>query len=689
MRVPIRLSAQSPLRKVIAAVVAALIAVAAAQLLLRATRTTDDADKFPPDPAVPPTASNFISDAFYTWFYRQRPVESQQSSDVVILTVDQRSLDYIDEHHHFGWPWPREFWPWAVKYAQEAGARCVAFDIIFNNRSSYGAGDDKRLAVGLDSAKVPIIMASQVKSSGELERFAPPTTAPTAFGVVTAPSGGLTKQYQPTWSEHPSLALAVVTAAGFAPPQWAAHRFWMHYYGPTRDAAGAFTFRYISIANVIMAAMRPKDNWDVTPADFRGKIVLIGATAAGTYDAKLSPYGGSPGVEINATAIENLLHDQRVIPVSQSRILAVGFFVAVVAAVGALFPRRMWLKLLFGFACVAAVLSLARFLFLQPQIRWLDPAMPLLAAVISMILGLGWTYLVEDRQARFLLGTLSQCVSPKIAQQLWLDPSPLMTSTELRPLTILFSDIAGFTDRSEELGDQVGKLLNYYLDEMSGPVFANDGFLDKYIGDCVMAFWNAPIEQRDHAVRACRTALAMKKRLVEIQPQLTNLGAPGLQSRIGINSGTATFGWMGSSFKVNYSTIGDAVNYASRLEGANKNYGSGIMLGEDTARLIANDGFIIRKLDLLKVQGKRPAEVYELLGEAPADAVTLKRVQGYEQAFQKYLIRDWDAAEQILLDVLASFSEDAPARALLDRVRAFRHDPPPETWDGVFVAKSK
>jgi adenylate cyclase len=264
-----------------------------------------------------------------------------------------------------------------------------------------------------------------------------------------------------------------------------------------------------------------------------------------------------------------------------------------------------------------------------------------------------------------------------------------MISTKKRELTVLFSDIAGFTEWSELLGEGVGKLLNFYLDEMSGPVFASDGFLDKYIGDCVMAFWNAPFEQRDHAVRACRTALAMKKRLAEIQPQLAELGAPGLTSRIGVNTGPATFGMKGSSYKFNYSTIGDPVNYASRLEGANKNYGSGIMLGEDTARLVANDGFVIRKLDLLKVQGKRPAEVYELLGEKPTDEVTLKRAQGYERAFERYLARDWDAAEQILLVVLASFSDDAPAHVLLERVRAFRHDPPPEAWDGVFVAKSK
>ncbi|HSV13905.1 MAG TPA: adenylate/guanylate cyclase domain-containing protein, partial [Tepidisphaeraceae bacterium] len=557
------------------------------------------------------------------------------------------------------------------------------------NRSAYGPGDEKRFAAGLDAAKVPVIIATEIDPSGKLGRFTPPTTAPTNFGVTTAPGGGFVKEYQPASYGHPSLALAAVTTAGFTPAPWTNHRFWLHYYGPHRDAAGAFTFRYISAANVVMAGLLPKGDWGVKPEDFAGKIVLIGGIAAGTYDAKISPYGMCPGIEVNATAIENMIHDQRVQPVAQQSVIALAFATALIAACASMFPRRMWIKLLAGFACMIAVLLLARFLFLRPEIHWLDPAAPLLAAAISIILALGWSYFVEDRQSRFFLRALSQCVSPKVAEELRQDPSRLMISTEKRELTILFSDIAGFTDISEALKEKVGRLLNYYLDEMSGPVFASDGFLDKYIGDAVMAFWNAPLGQPDHAARACRAALAMKARLAEIQPQLAELGAPGLSSRIGINTGEATFGMMGSSYKFNYSTIGDPVNYASRLEGANKNYGSGIMLGEDTAKAIANGGFVIRKLDLLKVQGKRPAEVYELLAEGPPDALLKLRVEGYEKAFERYLARDWDAAERFLLDVLSQFKDDAPARMLLERVWAFRHDPPPLDWDGVYVAKSK
>ena len=153
-------------------------------------------------------------------------------------------------------------------------------------------------------------------------------------------------------------------------------------------------------------------------------------------------------------------------------------------------------------------------------------------------------------------------------------------------------------------------------------MLAEDGTLDKYIGDAIMCFWNAPVAQEDHARRACRAALAMRKRLAEIQPRLLELGAPGLASRIGINTGICAYGNMGSRWKFNYSVIGDACNFASRLEGANKIYGTGILLGETTAKLV-REQFVLRKIDLLRVKGKnRPSPVYELMAEGKANEQT-------------------------------------------------------------------
>jgi adenylate cyclase len=335
------------------------------------------------------------------------------------------------------------------------------------------------------------------------------------------------------------------------------------------------------------------------------------------------------------------------------------------------------------------LLVVAAVLFRMDTIIWLPPVSPLIAVGLSVVLSLSWSYFAEDRQARFFLKALSQYLSPQVASELKANPAKLAISTEKGELTILFSDIVSFTDLSERLDERVGPLLNFYLDEMSQPVFANNGTLDKYIGDAIMSFWNAPLAQTDHAVRACKTAMAMQKRLAEIQPQLTELGAPGMAARIGINTGICAFGNMGSRAKFNYSVIGDACNFASRLEGVNKIYGTHALIGETTAKLV-RDQFILRKIDVMRAKGKqRPLAIFELMGEGKPDSATASFIAQYELAFARYCARDWDAAERILLEILSANPLDGPSRTLLARVSLFRRDPPNEVWDGVFVALEK
>jgi adenylate cyclase len=463
----------------------------------------------------------------------------------------------------------------------------------------------------------------------------------------------------------------------------------MHYYGPDIANSKEITFHVVPAASVIADILYPKLNHGIGLDDFRGKIVLIGTTAAATYDMKTSPYGPYPGVELNATAIENMLFRQRVRPISQGGLIAFAALVSAAATVGSLYPRRLWVKFGLGLLILTVVILPARFLFLQSDIRWLDPSGPLLGAVCAILLSLGWSYFTEDRQARFFLRALGQYLSPHVAAELRTDPTKLSLSTESRELTILFSDIVDFTPLSERLGNEIGPLLNFYLGEMSEPVLASDGTLDKYIGDAVMCFWNAPLRQEDHAGRACRAALAMKKRLGEIRPKLVELGAPDLDCRIGINSGLVTFGNMGSSRKFNYSVIGDAVNFASRLEGANKFYGTGIMVGQATAEQV-HGKFFLRKLDLLRVKGKtRPAAVYELMTEGQPDDAMRKIAEQYESAFESYQRRDWATAEKNLLELLRQFPDDGPAKVLIKRIQEFAVEAPAENWDGVYVAKSK
>lgn len=232
----------------------------------------------------------------------------------------------------------------------------------------------------------------------------------------------------------------------------------------------------------------------MTPETFAGKFVLIGPTAAALFDLKASPLSSKyPGVECQATAILNLLRGQAVRPVPTTVSLLVPLACAVVATAGVMVPRRATVKLAWPLRVVAGVLVLAGALFRGDTIRWLSPVSPVLAAAVAGSLAFARTYFLEDRQRRFVVKALGQYVSPAVAERVAADPDRLKLGGERREMSVLFTDIAGFTDFSERLDvERLSTLLNYYLDEVSDVVLANDGTLDKYVGDAVMAFRNAP-----------------------------------------------------------------------------------------------------------------------------------------------------------------------------------------------------
>jgi adenylate cyclase len=254
----------------------------------------------------------------------------------------------------------------------------------------------------------------------------------------------------------------------------------------------------------------------------------------------------------------------------------------------------------------------------------------------------------------------------------------------------MFTDIAGFTDLAELMAvEELETFMNFYLSEMSKIIFELNGTLDKYIGDAIMSFWNAPLDQPEHAAAACQAALQIRDREVALREKLGEIGVFGIQTRIGINTGPMVVGNLGSSQKVNYTVLGDSVILASRLEGANKIYGSQILVAQPTVDVV-KDRFTFRKLDLLRVKGRRrPMPVYELLAAGQVDGAVCQLVEQFESALHAYEKRDWDDAERILVALQARFPDDGPTRVLLGRVRAFRDQPPPADWDGVYVAREK
>ena len=271
------------------------------------------------------------------------------------------------------------------------------------------------------------------------------------------------------------------------------------------------------------------------------------------------------------------------------------------------------------------------------------------------------------------------------------DPSKLKMLGERRDMTVFFSDVAGFTAISERMNpDELVVLLNRYLSAMTEVVFQYDGYLNKYMGDGIMAFWNAPVKQEDHAVRACRCALGSMRRLKDLNEELKAQGLNPLGARIGISSGTMVVGNMGSRQKSDYTVMGDNVNLGSRLEGANKAYGSSIMISELTYEII-QDAFEVRYLDRIRVPGKaKPVRVYELLAEkGELDASWQKALPIYHEAVQLFTDRQFGRAREKFLEVSAIMGQDKASMAYVQRSDAFMTAPPDENWDGVYEVKLK
>ena len=254
----------------------------------------------------------------------------------------------------------------------------------------------------------------------------------------------------------------------------------------------------------------------------------------------------------------------------------------------------------------------------------------------------------------------------------------------------MFTDLAGFTDLSETMEVvKLAQVINLYMVAMSEESVKQDGYLDKYIGDAIMSFWNGLVDQPDHAARACRAALGIKRREAAIAPDLQKLVDAKIITRIGINTGPMAVGNLGSSRKLAYTVLGDAVNLGARLEPANKLYGSEVLISQTVAEQVKGQ-FVMRELDLLRVKGKqRPMAVYELMAEGEPTPELRRRVELYATGLAHYRKQRWEDAEGALLALLKDFPDDGPAAALLARVGKLRHDPPVPEWDGVYVAKEK
>ena len=454
-------------------------------------------------------------------------------------------------------------------------------------------------------------------------------------------------------------------------------RMLINYYGPGR------TFPHYSISDIIKGRLPPDA--------FKDKIVIVGATAIGIYDLRVTPYSNAyPGVEIHATAIDNILHGNFLHRSSGTSLLDICAIVFFGLLIGIVVPRVKAVQgMVLSLLILIAFVLINTFIFSRYNL-WLNVIYPALT-MMTIYLGITvYRYITEEREKKKIRGAFQYYLTASVINEMLKDPSKLKLGGDKKDLTVLFSDIRGFTTISEKMTPEaLVHLLNEYLTEMTNLVFKYDGLLDKYMGDAIMAVFGAPLDQPDHAARACRTALGMMEELKKLQKKWADEGRPVFDIGIGINSGDMVVGNMGSDMRFDYTVMGDMVNLGSRLEGINKEYGTNIVISEYTYAVV-KDALFCRELDSVRVKGKKlPVKIYELLGEKQDAEKWEKAVSLFEEGLSKYKQGLWDEAIAAFRKVIEVRQDDAPAKLYIDRCEELKKNPPEGPWDGVFTMTRK
>jgi adenylate cyclase len=613
----------------------------------------------------------------------------QPHPDVAIIAIDEQSLKELHQ-----WPWPRSIHARLIERLAKHPPKALAFDVLFLEPFSGDPAGDRALiqvtrrypwvvhSFFFQMEKDQVVqvqlpfqgLLDAVQSAGYVNAFIDED------GVLRSARGQVTVQDQ-------SISLLSVAAASLylnrpveeilrKVPHDRRGRMILNFVG--KD----YTFPYIPYADVLSGKY---------PAEkLAGKVVLVGASATGTFDHYPTPSSSfMPGVEFHANVIDNLLR------ASAFRLTGIRWTYVLVMVFGlacGLFLARCsaWVGAVGMIAAAALFGGITQWLFAAKHLV-VDMAGPLATLALVYVAIVIYRFFTEEREKRMVKTFFSQQVSGELLDVLMENPEILKKSGERREMTVFFSDVAGFTSISERLQpEELVDLLNRYLTSMTEVIFENGGYVDKYMGDGIMAFWNGLLKQPDHAERACRCALGSVKRLKELNDDLKSKGLVPLAARIGVNTGAMAAGYMGSVQKKQFTVMGDNVNLGSRLEGANKAFGSSVMISEFTYDMI-QDKFEVRFLDKIRVPGKaKPVKVFELLSEKGGLSPEWQKAHAlYHEAIMLFVNREFSKAREKFLEVSTILGQDKASMAYVQRAEAFIAHPPAEDWDGVYEVKSK
>lgn len=701
--------------------------------------------------------------AMFDMFQRIAPREAQPYP-VTIVDIDDPSLQELGQ-----WPWPRSIFAELTDQLMQQGAAAVAFDVIFSEPDRLSPdriakeaphlsaearaalaelpSTDSALADAFARGRVIVGQTSVRSTSDELAERAVPRKMsyatigpdPTPFmlrfpgllqnlpeleeaaagrGVFTVrPDGdGIYRRVPLVMlvQDHVRLGLSVellrIATGGesFAIRsneagldgvvvarqlvQTAQDGTVWTYFTPSDPA------RFVSAGNVVAGR--------VPPGRLAGQLVLVGTSAIGLEDFRPTPLGvAMPGVEIHAQALENILggtllkRPNYAIAAELSLIAALGL---IVILIGPMLPAG-WL-ILGGLGLIGGT-GYGAFWAFSNHLVLLDPSFPILAAGAMVIMIAAANYLREEISKRQIRSAFGQYVSPDLVAELADNPGTLQLGGERRDLTLLFTDVRGFTSISESFRhDPPGltALMNRFLTAISNVIMDHKGTIDKFMGDAVMAFWNAPLELANHPRAACEAALDIRSAMADLNTALQHeaerdgTALRQIDIGIGLNTGDCVVGNMGSEARFDYSALGDAVNLASRLEGQTKSYGVDIIIG-DATRAAIEDDFATLELDLITVKGKSlPERIHVLLGRADLKATPefQSLTARMAQMLSAYRAQDWDDADAALTQTQAAAQSagvdlDAFFEIYAQRITEYRLTPPPPGWDGAYVATSK
>lgn len=612
-----------------------------------------------------------------------------------IIAIDDKSIGELGRY-----PWTRSQYARLLEKLKKAQVKAVMFDAFFPEREDI-VNDQAFAAATKKSGNVVLAVLFEYGKDGQVKGATRslPEIERSALGVghinLQPDEDGVNRR-SPLLIESdgeltPSLGMMAamlaldqkeyvadvfeVAVGDRAIPVGENYSMWINYTGPP---GGYPRFSFTDIVN-----------GRVPDEQLKGKVLFVGATALGVYDMRVTPYhGNTPGVEIHATVADNIISGRFIRQGGMEALLDMCFIVLLGALAYFMTTRlRLYGAIPATGLLLAGYIGFANYMFEGGQ--WINIIYPTLSAILALLVGGSFRYLVLERSAREMRSMFSSYLSPKLVLRLERDPDAAKIGGDNKEVTVLFTDIKGFTTFSESHPPQeVVSRLNEYLGAMVQVIEQHDGTIDKFIGDGIMAYWGAPLNQPDHAKLALECIASMAEKMHELRSKWEAEGLEIFSIRGGLQSGEVVAGNVGlAGKKMEYTVIGDTVNQSARLEGTAKYYGITYLVGENTYKLTATS-CRYRELDKIRVVGKHlPVTIYEpQVGPA---ALTDAQIERFESSLALYRARKWAEARLGFAGLLGELTNDKPCQIYIERCDYFAENPPPEDWDGVFNRTSK